>query len=233
MYLILNFKTYEQATGKEALELADIVHDAQKNTQVQIVICPQATDIFRIKQTFPEIILWSQHTDPLEPGRNSGWITPLAVKDSGGSGTLLNHSEHGIIDEMIVHSLIQFHEDKLQTCLCIPNPLTIENIKRAHKTEQMEGELFAPSFVAYEPPELIGGDYSALDSHYHIKETEEALKTIQAFNSIPLLGAGIKDSKDITNAIKMGYEGALIASGFVKSDNPAKFLDDVLGAFPT
>lgn len=233
MYLILNFKTYPQSTGKESVQFARIVANAQQQTDVQIIICPQLTDLYRIKQELPGVMCWAQHVDPLPAGRNTGWITPLAIKDAGASGALVNHSEHSLLDEMVVHTLDAMGEEKLQTCVCIPNERTIKGIQNAYRKMESETELRIPNFIAYEPPELIGGDFSAVDSEEYARPTQEALGAIKAFGSIPLLGAGIKNPDDITQAVEMGYEGVLIASGFIKSGDPAHFLQRVLDAFPS
>ena len=43
--IIVNFKTYSEATGKKAVELAKHAEKVSRETQVQIVVVPQYADI--------------------------------------------------------------------------------------------------------------------------------------------------------------------------------------------
>ncbi|MFH0896889.1 MAG: triose-phosphate isomerase, partial [Candidatus Bathyarchaeota archaeon] len=46
--IIVNFKTYIEATGRSALKLAKIAEEISQKTEVSIAVAPQATDIERI-----------------------------------------------------------------------------------------------------------------------------------------------------------------------------------------
>jgi triosephosphate isomerase len=48
--ILVNFKTYIEATGKRALELAKIAEKVSLETGVCIVVAPQVTDIPTIKE---------------------------------------------------------------------------------------------------------------------------------------------------------------------------------------
>ena len=90
--IVINFKTYLQATGEKAVELASICDEVAEETGVKIVIGLQATDIFRVASQI-KIPLFAQHIEAVEPGRNTGLITAAGVKKAGASGVFLNHSE--------------------------------------------------------------------------------------------------------------------------------------------
>jgi triosephosphate isomerase len=232
-YLILNYKTYEESTGGNAERLTEVVSQVQQMYRnVQIIVCPQATDLYRLKQRFPEQILWAQHADPLYPGKNTGWITPSAAVAAGASGVLINHSEHDLIDEMIAHSLEAARAEHLETCLLLPDPGSLDEIAKAHADAIPESRFSPPAFAAYEPPELVGGDYSVMDHPESHSKAKAALGAFMRYQSIPIVGAGVKDASDIRQAIEMGYRGVILASGFVKSDNPQKFLEQLLSAYP-
>jgi len=64
--IIVNFKVYEEAMGKNALRLAKICRDVAKKYKVNIAIAPQFCDIFRISQKFKDLSIFSQHIDPNE-----------------------------------------------------------------------------------------------------------------------------------------------------------------------
>ena len=87
--IFINFKTYPQGMGMEAVRLAKI---CQKLAIVPIV---QTVDIYRVRKE-AEISPWVQHTDGQEPGKHTGWVNLEAVVEAGAVGTLLNHSEHRI-----------------------------------------------------------------------------------------------------------------------------------------
>ena len=86
---------------------------------------------------------------------------------------------------------------------------------------------FNPTFVAVEPPELIGGDVSVTNVDPAIVSgTVEAVKKISKVGV--LCGAGIKNGKDVIKAIELGSRGVLLASGVTKSDNPEATLMDLI-----
>jgi triosephosphate isomerase len=232
-YLVINYKTYPQSTGAHSEHLTSIVDNVQRHSdKVQIIICPQATDIYRLKLKFPHIHMWAQHADPLPANRNTGWITPHALKSAGASGALVNHSEHEIIDEMAAYTINALWQEKMHSCLLFPHASLISEIKKAHAKTGIETPFQAPTFAAYEPPELVGGEYSALDDSENFHKSQTAVHALKEFNTIPLLGAGVRDGSDISNSIKIGFAGVIVASGFDKSEHPQKFLEDMVGAFP-
>ena len=85
----------------------------------------------------------------------------------------------------------------------------------------------APDFIAVEPAELIGGDIS-------ISSAQPGLitKSVNAAGKVPLLiGAGIKNSKDVEIGIGLGAKGILVASGIVKDKNIDEAILDLLQGF--
>jgi triosephosphate isomerase len=231
-YLILNYKTYAESTGKNSERLTEIVWQVQQqNPSVQIIVCPQATDLYRLKLRFPEQILWAQHVDPIPPGKNTGWISPTSVGQAGASGTLINHSEHDLLNEMAAHTLEAAHEVHLESCLLLPDPGSLSEIARIYGRVG-DTEFIPPTFSAYEPPELVGGDYSVMDDPGSYAKAQAALKAFSSYQTIPIVGAGVKDASDIRKAIELGYRGVILASGFVKSDDPQQFLEQLLSAYP-
>ena len=49
--ILVNFKTYLEATGKRAVELAKKAEKASRETNVQIGVAPQFTDIALVAET--------------------------------------------------------------------------------------------------------------------------------------------------------------------------------------
>src|SRR3989344_1802069 len=91
--IIVNFKTYPQATGDNAARLAKACEKVAKASGVNIIAAVQASDIYRVASS-AKIPVFAQHVDNIDYGKNTGFILPEAVKDAGASGTLLNHAEH-------------------------------------------------------------------------------------------------------------------------------------------
>jgi len=91
----VNFKTYIEATGKRAVELAKIAGDISREIGTSIAVAPQFTDIKSVVEA-SGIPVFSQHIDAIKPGAYTGRVLAEAVKSSGAVGTLLNHSERRV-----------------------------------------------------------------------------------------------------------------------------------------
>lgn len=215
--IILNFKTYSESIGKKGLELAKIADNVAKKTDTNIVVCPQTIDLRLVVENV-DIPVFAQHIDAINPGSHTGHNLMDAYLDSGISGTLINHSEKQLkLSE--IEKLIHLVEDKeFFTTICANNV----NVSKAVAA-------LNPSAVAMEPPELIGGDVSVTTKPNLVKDTIKSIKMINE-NVIPLVGAGVKTARDINQALKMGAKGVLLASGFVKSNNPEKELLEMANA---
>jgi triosephosphate isomerase len=85
-----------------------------------------------------------------------------------------------------------------------------------------------PTFIAVEPPELIGGDVSVTTADPSIVSHTVAL--VKGTNSKVrvLCGAGVKNGQDVATAIQLGAEGVLLASGVTKASNVESVLDDLV-----
>ena len=85
-----------------------------------------------------------------------------------------------------------------------------------------------PTFVAVEPPELIGGDISVTTADPKIvSDTAEAIKQLNP-NVKVLTGAGVKNGQDVAKAIELGTDGVLLASGVTKAEDPKSVLLDLV-----
>src|SRR3989442_2872443 len=88
--ILVNFKTYVEATGKRGVELAKIADQVSKDSGVTIAVAPQFTDLKSVTEAV-EIPVFSQHIDPIKPGAFTGHILAEAVKAAVASGTIPNH----------------------------------------------------------------------------------------------------------------------------------------------
>src|SRR5512136_1470345 len=213
--IVLNVKTYLEATGDNALKIALLMEKISKETGTSMAISVQTTDIQMCAKKV-KIPVWAEHIDPIKPGSHTGWILPEAVKNAGAVGTLINHSEHRLILADIDTCINRAKELELDHIVCSNNIATSKAIAA-----------FSPNFVAIEPPELIGGDISVTIADPGIvSKSVEAVKKINK-NVRVLCGAGVKNGHDVSKAIQLGADGVLLASGVVKASDKEKVIRDL------
>lgn len=213
--IVVNFKTYSQATGERAVRLARTCEKVAKDTGIDVFVAVQNVDIFHVSKEV-SIPVYAEHVDPVEYGAHTGKDLPEALVENGAAGVVINHSEDQDELKDIEESIKRAGRIGLKTIVCAPTADSSEAIAA-----------FGPDFVAVEPPELIGGDVSVSKARPElISETVKKVHDID--RSIPVLcGAGIKDHEDVRIALELGCEGILIASGVTKAEDPEKALLDL------
>ena len=206
--MVVNFKTYMEATGKRAIELAKVAEDVSRETGVTIIVAPQFTDIEPVSKTV-DIPVFSQHMDAVKPGAHTGHVLAEALKSAGADGSLLNHSERRINPSEITESVKLCAEADLRSLVC------------ADTTEASVGiAKMMPDMIAIEPPELIGTGISVSKARPEL--ITESVNEIRKLNRgvKVLCGAGVTSAEDVSKALELGSEGVLVASGIVKSKDP-------------
>ncbi len=93
--IFVNFKTYSQGTGEEALHLVKILEEVAGEKQIKIIPVVQASDVREIS-TNTTLEVWVQSINSVEFGAHTGAILPEAVFEDGAIGTFLNHSENKV-----------------------------------------------------------------------------------------------------------------------------------------
>lgn len=204
--IVVNFKAYREATGENARKIGKACEKAEKETGERVIACPAAEDLLRLKDL--DVDAFAQHIDPEEPGSHTGSILPSEVKEAGATGTLINHSEDRIPPGKIEKEVEKAKKNGLETIVCAQNP-----------EECQQFSSFNPDYIAYEPPELIGGSTSVAEAKPEliedaVEKTEEPVET--------LTGAGIKSRKDVEKSIQLGCKGVLVASGVAKAEEPVE-----------
>ncbi len=216
--ILINFKTYIQATGKKAIELAKVAEKVCKETGVTIGVAPQHIDLAKVAEAV-EIPVFAQHIDPIKPGAHTGHILPEAVKEAGAIGTILNHSECRLRIDILEECIRRAKEVGLTVCVCA-------------NTAEMAGAVasFNPDMVAVEPPELIGTGIPVSKAKPEVvTSTVNAVKRVNPKIHV-LCGAGITTGDDVKAALKLGTEGVLLASGVVKAKDWYKAIKDLAEA---
>lgn len=215
--IVINFKTYPQATGKKAVELAHICAEVAEEIGIKIIIGLQSTDIFRVASQV-KIPIFAQHCDSAAPGRHTGSNTALALKQAGASGVFLNHSEHSFFSFGDLGMAIERAKDQeLETLVFVKDK------KIAVKVDE-----FKPKYMALEDPALIGGEIPMIEKPDNFKLIRGFIESIKA---VPLIGAGIKTREDVFASLKIGIKGVALSSGFVKAQNPKGALLSLTSAF--
>lgn len=213
--IVLNVKTYIEATGDRVLDIAQLMDKMSVELNASMAIAVQATDIKTCTNKV-KIPIFAEHMDPITPGSHTGWTLPEAVKAAGAVGTLINHSEHRLKFSDVDVCIKRAKELDLDHIVCSENVETSKTIAA-----------FSPNIIAVEPPELIGGDISVTTADPGIVSgTVEAVKNINK-NVKVLCGAGVKNGKDVAKAIELGADGVLLASGVVKAEDKDKVLRDL------
>ncbi|PIN81624.1 triose-phosphate isomerase [Candidatus Woesearchaeota archaeon CG10_big_fil_rev_8_21_14_0_10_32_9] len=213
--LVINLKTYKEGTGINALKIAKMCEQIQKNTKIKLIIAAQPTDILLLT-TKTKIPIIAQHIDPINYGSNTGSILPESVIEAGAIGTLINHSEKRLNSSIIINTIQLCKQKNLLSVLCVKDE------KEAKKYAE-----YHPDLIAIEPPELIGGKISISTA-----EPELITKTLRTVGKIPLLcGAGVHTREDVHHAYKLGAKGILVASGVVKAKNVKKEIEQLILGF--
>ncbi len=214
--IAVSFKVYAEATGKMALNLARQIEDAAKDFEHTVIIIPNLVDLRMIAESV-ELPVFAQHTDYYRPGGHTGSITAEMVKEAGAVGTMINHSEKRMILADIDASIKRAHENGLETMVCTNN-IDVTGAAAA----------LSPTYVAIEPPELIGGDISVSSAQPEIVSgSVDVVKRINPDVKV-LCGAGVKNKGDVEKSVELGAEGVLLASGIVKAKDPKSVMISLL-----
>ena len=211
--IVVNFKTYSTALADSAEELGKQMSFIQSSARM--VAVASAFDLSSVS-SITGLEVWSQHLDPVGQGSHTGWLEPQTAIARGASGTIINHAEHKVSIEHVT-KLINMLPEGFPVCACAAD---VEEAKTLAK--------IGPTFIAVEPPELIGGDISVTTADPSIvSDTVAAVKQVNP-NVRVLCGAGVKNGQDVATAISLGAEGVLLASGVTKASDVSAVLKDLV-----
>ena len=218
--LILNLKTYPTVSGKEIVNVLELITRLiKKNPRIKshLHICPATTDLTYIRTNFPSINVIAQHADPIEEGKSNGWTPAQLLKRIGIKMTLVNHSEHRLSTKLLQETLEFLNKNEVKPIVCCEN---LEEVKEVLRLK--------PFAIAYEAKELIGSGNSVSKQEPEI--IEKFLKVCKS-KTLPIIGAGISFDEDIRIGMEQGAKGFLVASAFAKSDEKEKKLLELLSPF--
>jgi len=215
--VVINCKVYPQGLGDRAVGLAAELEDAAASyPEATVAVAPSHPDLGPVREA-TDLPVLAQHADGHEPGSGTGRVLPESLDDLGVDGSLVNHAERQVGPKAAERSVARLADRGLGTIVCAEDAATVR---------EMAG--FAPTFVAMEPPELIGGDVSVTSADPGIVEDSVAAAR-EVDPDVPVLcGAGVKTGDDVATALELGTEGVLVASGVVKADDPGAALAGLL-----
>jgi triosephosphate isomerase len=208
---IINYKAYQESIDS-GVRIAEAAAEIARETGVDVIIAPPFTLVREISKVVRTI---TQGVDDIEPGAFTAHVSWYEAKKGGAVGTLLNHSEERYADannnltyEALGRVVGLCKQNGLETYVCV------QNVYEAQKVLEFE-----PTAIAYEPPELIGGDVSVSTAKPEVVKGFCDL-VWHSSGTLPLIGAGIKTGSDVENSVALGSAGILVASGIVKSADP-------------
>ena len=214
--IFLALKTYKETTSNEGIKKLSSVKKVSEEFNIPIIAVAQATEIYRIKKEL-DIEVWAQHVDPIDPEKNTGWISPYSVKEAGATGVLINHSEHKVKEEVIIETIKKARQYNLKTLLI---GQTVEMVKRF--------DSYDIDYLSFEKEDLIASTISMID------QQEETIKSLVKTIKHPLIiGAGINDGEDARKSKAAGAAGILMATYFIQASDPEQKLKELAEGFKT
>jgi len=213
--IFVNFKTYEQGSGQKALALTKILEEVAHTTQVKIIPVVQIIDAEMVVSS-TRLEVWIQHIDPVSFGPYTGWTLPEEAIRIGIRGVFLNHSEHKFDDvDELAKAVARCQEVDLKTMVFAGD---LDELKRALELK--------PTYVAYEPPELIGSTETSVATAQPEVIAKASVLAKEA--GIPLIvGAGINSRDDVKKSLELGAVGVAVATDVVKAEDPRKEILDL------
>ncbi len=211
----MNLKTYDRTRGEGALRVARQLDKVASETGVAFAVAPNAFDV-RLLAAETSLPMLAQSVDAVPEGSHTGHLTPEAAKDAGAVGSLVNHSEHRLRLADIEHVVDRLRGCDMDSVVCTNNAAVSRAAAAVH-----------PTFVAVEPPELIGGDVSVTTADPGVVSSSVDLVRSVAPDVRVLCGAGVKTGTDVEMAIDLGTDGVLLASGVALADDVASVARDL------
>lgn len=217
--IVLNLKTYAESTGENAKRLLNAINQFvsdNPNLLDKIIVAPSITDLFSVKQNYPNLHIASQHVDNVAAGSSTGWVPADTLISYGVEYVIYNHSEHRVDQNNIIENIKALQSKGLKVIVGCENADEAANLLNAQ-----------PFAIAFEPKDLIGSGVSVTTRPEAVKSFIE----VTAGKTNSLIGAGVSKGEDVVNAKNLGAQGALLTSAFVKAADPLEKLRELVTPF--
>lgn len=200
--------------GDAVLEFAEAADKAAAKYDVDVLFISPYTEIRRIREHCPNLILLAPYMDTLRPGRGMADVLPEAVKAAGAQGVVINHCERPMTLSAIKKTIDRARELDMFSFVCA------DTIDEARAIAQLHPDIINP-----EPSELIGSG-NASDMGY-VMEAINAVREIDP-NILVEQAAGITTAQQIYDFIMAGSAAAGSASGVLSARQPLALLDEMV-----
>ncbi len=205
--LIINFKNYAEILGNKSLELAKSAETVARRVDVEMIVAPPVPLLHAVSRKV-SIPVFSQKVDDRDQGKSTGAIVAQAIRESGCSGSILNHSESRVPPSTIRKILARMRTLRLSTCLCAETA-----------RETSEFAKFSAEYLAVEPPELIGTGLAVSRAMPEMVSKTVSEVRRRGYRGKILCGAGIVSGEDVVAARRHGMRGVLVSSSVVMARN--------------
>lgn len=213
--ILVNCKSFREGAGNKGGYLGSSAELVMEESGITIGIAPQFTELHPFSKHY-SIPVYAQHIDPVE-GAFTGHVPAFTVRAAGCVGSLINHSERRLTVAAIEATIVDANFNNLESVVCTNN-VAVSKAAAA----------FSPTYIAVEPPELIGSGVSVAKADPEIiRGTVEAVRLVNPEVKV-LCGAGIQSGDCVKTAIELGADGVLVASGVVKAEDPEAVLRDLV-----
>ncbi len=249
--IIINFKAYERALGKNAVRLAKICEQVSKEYNSL-----NHLDSFNSLKNYNSLKKYKNRSQnnskntikvqiAIAPQTQDLYLIKRAVSipiltqhfDLGGFGAQTGHDIiEGLMQSGACGSLLNHSEKPL------PIKQIYESVERAKSLgfitvvcadsirELSRVVRSKPDYVAFEVPSLIGGKVSITSKHP--KELIKGVNICKGFGVPLLCGAGVHSRKDVKKALELGCAGVLLASAVANaladSKDPKSVLEELV-----
>lgn len=219
--LILNLKNYPNAVGPGGVDryLQAVADYRGQNPErsVNVVIAPPVYDLSYATKLLDPAAIAAPHVDAAPMGSTTGWTPAEALLNMGIQYAVLNHSEHRMWGMELITYITAVQDMGLKLIICCGNLEEAELLMEAR-----------PYAIAYEDKELIGSGKSITQAQ---PETVQKFIDLVDGVTMPMIGAGVTTGEDIKAGREMGARGFILASAFVKAQDPLAKIQELAGAW--
>lgn len=203
--LIINFKNYSEVQGEGSIALARAAERVSGEVRARIIVAPPLP-MLALTASKIGIQVFSQSVGSVRGEKTTGEVLPEAVRGAGAAGTILNHSEARLERRVLPDLVSRLRRLGLKTCLCARDTREAAALSR-----------LGPTYLAVEPPELIGSGTAVSKARPQVVANTVAAARRAGYKGRVLCGAGIVSGEDVRRAIELGAEGVLVSSSVVKA----------------
>lgn len=223
-YFVINAKNYLEISGSNLGDFCKSIREVSAKEsfrhEVEFFLAPPNFGLSSaVDEGSSSFRVLSEHLDSAKDGASTGYSVPEVAKSFGAAGSIINHSEHRIPEEEIKVLVSRIRDLGMISVVCAKDDEEVGRLSRLD-----------PSFIAVEPPDLIGsGKAVSKERPGIITGSRSALEENRPPGSSTklLCGAGIVEGVDARLAVEMGADGILVASGVVKAPDWVRKIEEL------